>query len=179
MTTLIAAPGLNEPGGLCYDGSSNSVLIANTNSHSICRVMLNDPEAATTTVLVGGQTNSPDVTDSSVSNSATPSPLVNMRSGRLEVELNLPHNKEINTDAPNRFKFIIPGVEDISGTITDNKFTIDNLSCSNSEGSLTAILDLRLFLCDKVSGTCSVLTKNIKIWHKNDDNLSATFSIDF
>ena len=176
---MTAAPGLNEPGGLCYDGSSNSVLIANTNSHSICRVMLNDPEAATTTtVLVGGQTpNSPDVTDSSVSNSA--SPLVNLRSGRLEVELNLPHNKEINTDAPNRFKFIIPGVEDMSGTITENKFTIDNLSCSNSEGSLTAILDLRLFLCDKVSGTCSVLTKNIKIRHEIDDNLSSTFSIDF
>ena len=95
------------------------------------------------------------------------------------MELNLPHNKEINTDAPNRFKFTIPGVEDISGTITENKFTIDNLSCSNSEGSLTAILDLRLFLCDKVSGTCSVLTKNIKICHKNDDNLSSTFSIDF
>ena len=95
------------------------------------------------------------------------------------MELNLPHNKEINTDAPNRFKFIIPGVEDISGTITENKFTIDNLSCSNYEGSMTSILDLRLFLCDKVSGTCSVLTKNIKIWHKNDDNLSATFSIDF
>lgn len=173
MTTILLDGGvLNEPGGLSFDPRTNSVLVANTNAHSLCRVSLDAPH--TVTVLPLGTA---DVTDSLASHSALPS-FVIRASQTLEVELSLPSGKDINFDAPNGCVLSCPGLDDVRGKLTSgaqaSHFTLNTASWKAAE---SAKLTLKVFLCEKDTGTCTVLSKAFTVQLKTDESLPSKIKI--
>ena len=174
MTTILLEGGeLNEPAGLSFDPLTNSVLVANTNAHSLCRVSLDEPHKVT--VLPLGTT---DVTDSLASHSALPS-FVIRASQTLEVELSLPSGKEINFDAPNGCVLSCPGQDDVRGKLMPTGAQVPHftLITSSWKAAESAKLNLKLFLCEKDTGTCTVLSKDFTVQLKTDESLPSKIKI--
>jgi len=166
IVTLDSVKGLDEPGGLTYDPQTQSVLVANTNSHSICRVPLDEPQL---TLFAGGVSAAGvDSTDSLAPPSA---PLaIDRASQRLEIVLNLPGDKAVNSEAPNKCWLACQGMQDMQAEkVVECKFVLDIKACSSLVKSAAAKLYLKVFLCDITTGTCTVVTKELPVLLTNNE----------
>ena len=134
---------------MCYDPISNALYIADTNNHRLCRVSLSDPQQPEVLEL-----ETPDTVDSFNPDAED---LVKVRPGDVVVELKLPEGLALNSEAPSSWK-LKKKSQEIRGKVTQTKI---DLRIEDEEG--LARLELRLFLCDAKSATCSVRSKSVPL----------------
>ena len=168
VTTIRLEGTLNEPGGLSFDQQTNSVLVANTNDHTLCRVSLENPHQVTAI----GPKSTADVTDSLAHSAPT---LAVRAADTLEVEMNIPDGKDINKAAPNKCVLSSPGLDDVIALMKGpTQFTFDLVNWKATVAKLT----LKVFMCEKATGTCTVVSKSVTVQLKKDESLLPKINID-
>ena len=98
------------------------------------------------------------------------------------MELVLPKRKEINVDAPNMCVLSRPGLDDVKVDVigAKNSFNLDisQWPSVKNTAALSAKMKLRVFLCEKDIGTCTVMTKTFAVHLKNDESLESKIKIE-
>ena len=156
----LTCSGFDEPGGLCYDSESKTVFVANTNKHGISKLTLESPEIVTELDITA-----PDCVDSTDFKSITKDNAVRISTGKFTVELVPSNDLIINDRAPNSWSLKLPDnlrSDRISGVATLPTFDLDVQPLSEQMESLFR-LDLKVFLCDSKSNTCTVQSKSVPV----------------
>jgi len=158
LCTTCPIEGLNEPGGLAYDGLS-TLYIADTNNHCVQKLDIDKFEMEK---LILEMPKSEEEVDFSKENLV----LKVQKNKPFKILIKLPSEFTLNTDAPNSWKLESPTNGAVKGQISQN-LTFDITKQSDEVFNLL----LKLYLCS--NGICTVRNKKV-VFQTNEDKNDTT-----
>ena len=143
--------GLDEPGGLCFDGK-DSLYVADTNNHRIKLIHVESFEVAELVLEM------PKASDEEVDFSKASLVIKAKKGSSLQVRLKLDPDFHLNPIAPNSFKVDFPLGQGQKGAIGKNlEIKVENID--HKVDFLTC--NFKLYLCSNSNNVCTVRNKKV------------------